>query len=177
MAAKTASLIAKLSDKRHQTEALFAMAAAPHADYVPALVDYHQSLLDDKRLMMAELGDDFGQGWDNEQVLRVLAKVGDERAVTLLETLLVQARKIVWWNLLLEAAQRIDSPALIPALVGWRDGKAAVNPSWDGVARADRVISALRRSAKKRKLPIPDAPSVAPLATAPKKKPATRKKR
>src|SRR3954453_18646053 len=92
------ALIAKLSDKRHEIDALFAMAAAPHPDYVPAVVAYHQRVLDDKRLMMAELGDDFGHGWDNDQVLRVLAKVGDDRAVPLLEALLVQARKVVWWD-------------------------------------------------------------------------------
>jgi len=172
------ALIKKLSDKRYQLETLFAMAAAPHPDYVPALVAYHMKLLDDKRKMMAEFGDDFGHAWDDEQVLRVLAKVGDDRAVPLLEALLVQARRVSWWDLVLEACERTDVPALVPALVAFRDRSAAESPNWPLLPQADRVIAALRHSAKKRGLPIPEAPSIAPLSFAAKsatKKPHSKK--
>lgn len=164
------ALVALLEDDTpFHAGALLAMSFAPHEDYVGAVVAALERSLQDKRDLFAEFGEVFGHAWDDRATMEVLAKVGDARAVPALEALLVQADKVSHWPQLLDACERTQSPALVPALQAWRTKSAAKNPAWEGVKRADQVIKALTAVAKKKKLELPAAPSLAPLVFEKKK--------
>lgn len=167
------ALLALLADEEHKPSARLAIAKAPHADYVPAMLAEQQRLIEDKRVIFAGFGEVFGQPWNDAAATRVLAQFADARAVPVLEALFVQADKLTDTQGLLDAAAKTQSPALVPALRAW---VARREPGTTETAA--QVIAALEAIARETGQPIPERPSVEPVAVtgkgAKKKAPAKR---
>ena len=176
------ALIAMLADEDNKPSALLAIRRAPHPDYVPAMLAEQQRIIEDKRVIFAGFGEVFGQPWNDAAVTAVLAQFADARAVPVLEALFVQADKLTDTQGLLDAAAKTKSPALVPALRAW---VAKREPGTTGTAA--QVIAELEAIARETGQPLPERPSIEPVAvkgkgakkkSAPaKKKPAPAKKK
>lgn len=160
------ALAGLVGNRELRLDAIFAMKRAPHADYIPALVADHEASLQRTRDVYAEFGENFGHAWDDSDVLEILSKVCDARAVPVLDALLVQATKVAYWNLLLDACVASRSPTLIPGLRVWL--AKAGNSKWEGIAAGKRAIAALEAIAKAERIGIPLVPTVPPFDPTPK---------